>query len=178
MVRGFTLDDTVRRTIFANIDTLTTALTFLLQLFGVSIFLRRGGVGLTLAILPAIYFVGFLGFAVSPVLGSVVIFEILRRGVGYGVASPSRELLFTVVSAEEKYKSKACIDTLVYRGGDAAAAQLFPLLMEFLSVARIALLAAPLCLVWIALARILGRDVSELSGDPAVTADGESGHAP
>ena len=45
--------------------------------------------------------------------------------VAYALARPAREVLFTVVSRDEKYRAKLVLDTAVQRFGDALAAGLF-----------------------------------------------------
>lgn len=50
--------------------------------------------------------------------------------VTYVVTRPGRELLFTVVSQDEKYKAKVCIDVIVQRLGDATAAGMYKLLFS------------------------------------------------
>ncbi len=80
-------------------------------------------------------------------------FQVLRRAAQYGVARPAREMLFTVVPREEKYKAKNVIDTVVYRGGDAVSGWAFAGLTALgLGLTGIALVALPLAAVWIAIA--------------------------
>jgi hypothetical protein len=74
------------------------------------------------------------------------------------IMRPARETLFTVVSREDKYKSKAFIDTFVYRGGDVVGAQTEGLLGRLgMGLAALASVAVPLALVWAALGIWLGR---------------------
>jgi AAA family ATP:ADP antiporter len=79
------------------------------------------GLGVALCVLPVLTAGGFLGLGLAPGLATLVAVQIARRGIQYGLERPSREVLFTVVTSEEKYKAKAFIDTVVFRGGDAAA---------------------------------------------------------
>ncbi|KAF8397130.1 hypothetical protein HHK36_016037 [Tetracentron sinense] len=60
----------------------------------------------------------------------VAVSETLRKVVTYVVTRPGRELLFTVVSQDEKYKAKVCIDVIVQRLGDATAAGMYKLLFS------------------------------------------------
>lgn len=120
--------DEARRALFARTDTATQALTLLLQLLGFRLLVRGLGIGGTLLLLPAVYALGFLLVASAPVFGALLAFEATRRSFAYGLAAPTRNVVFTVVGDEAKYKTKACIDTLVYRGGDVVGAHLFALL--------------------------------------------------
>ncbi len=163
LVRGFSLADADRQRVFADINTVVTVLTLLLQLFGVSALMRGVGVGKTLGILPMIYLLGFIGFALVPFLAVISVFEIVRRSAGYGVTGPARDVLYTVVPREEKYKAKAFIDTVVHRGGDMAAAQLFALLAKYISVGTIAAITAPICVLWGWVALSLGRHLQSRS---------------
>ncbi|MBN2492601.1 MAG: MFS transporter [Planctomycetes bacterium] len=148
----------VRTRLFAYIEVAVQALTLLMQFFLAERAMRRIGVGLTLAVLPAIFAVGFAGLGAAPVLATVVVFQVVRRSTHYGLSKPTRETLFTLVSDEEKYKSKGFIDTVVYRGGDAVSARLFDGLRGLgHGLGTIALLSIPASAVWIALALFLGR---------------------
>lgn len=85
-------------------------------------------------------------------------FQVLRRTSDYAVSRPAREVLYTSVSPEERYKAKNVIDTLVYRGGDAASGWFFnSLIGAGMGLAAIAALGVPIALAWIILALTLGR---------------------
>ena len=102
--------------------------------------------------------IGFVLFALAPVMAVLIGFQALRRASNFAVSKPGRKLLFTVVSPEQKYKSKKFIDTAVYRGGDAMAGWGFAGLRGLgLDMAGIAAASIPLALIWIALAVGLGR---------------------
>jgi ATP:ADP antiporter, AAA family len=116
-------DKESRTTVFAWMDIATNTLTLLTQVFLTSRIIRGLGVGLTLAILPALSVAGFAALWAAPamgwsMLGTVIVFQVARRGVHYAVSRPTREILFTVLGQDEKYKSKPFIDTFVYRAGD------------------------------------------------------------
>jgi AAA family ATP:ADP antiporter len=117
--------------------------------------LRRFGVGPVLVVLPSLTLLGCVALGVTPTLGALVVFQVARRACDYGIAKPAREVLFTVVSREEKYKAKTFIDTFVYRSGDALGAAVF----GGGGVVGAALLAVsvPVCLVWAGVAVFLGR---------------------
>lgn len=103
---------------FAAIDLAVNVLTLVVQLFFTGRILRLLGVGITLALLPALTLCGFATLAFIPSLTSLVVFQVLRRSSDYAISRPTREVLYTVVPREDRYKAKNFIDTAVYRAGD------------------------------------------------------------
>src|SRR2546426_12653225 len=102
-------------------DLAVNMITLLGQLLVVAKFVEKLGVGAALALLPALGLAGFVAIGVAPVLAVLIAFQILRRAADYAIARPAREMLFTVLTREAKYKSKNFIDTVVFRSGDAAS---------------------------------------------------------
>jgi AAA family ATP:ADP antiporter len=142
----------------ARIDFTVQLLTVLAQLFITGRVIKWFGVGITLAILPVISIIGFGAMGVYTTLGLFVVFTVLRRAGNYAFANPAREVLFTVVKPEDKYKAKNLIDTFVYRGGDQIGAWSYAgLTLLGLSISGIALIAAPLSAAWLAVGLWLGR---------------------
>jgi AAA family ATP:ADP antiporter len=151
-------DREARTAFLASIDTVVQLLTVLAQLFVTARVIRWLGVGVTLAILPLASMVGFTALGVAGTLTVFVVFQVVRRAGEYAVSRPAREVLYTVVSAEDKYKAKNLIDTFVYRGGDQLGAWSYAGLQALgMSVATISLCAAPLSAVWLAVGLWLGR---------------------
>lgn len=111
--------------LFANINLAVQVATLLLQTVVTAGLLRWFGLTVTLVLLPIGYFAGFTSLGLSPVLPVLIAVEIAHRSLAYGLAAPAREILFTVVSRAEKFQSKSFIDTVVWRGGDVAAGQLY-----------------------------------------------------
>lgn len=107
---------------FATIDLAVNALTLLVQLFFTGRIVAFLGVPLALALLPAFTMAGFGALALMPTLGAIAGFQVLRRAGDYAIARPTREVLFTVVPREDRYKTKGFIDTFVYRLGDQVGA--------------------------------------------------------
>jgi AAA family ATP:ADP antiporter len=103
----------------------------------------------------------------------LVVVQVLYRSGRYAIARPAREVLFTLVGREERYKSKAFIDAAVYRGGDLVNGWIYAGLAALgLSVGAIALAAAPVMVVWMVLGVALGRaqeDRARLSAPPPVS---------
>lgn len=108
-----------RTQFFAVVDLIVSALTLTFQLLLTGPLIRMIGVGGALITLPLATVVAFIAMALAPVPTTVALAQGLRRAIEFSVVRPAREVLWTVVSREEKYKAKNVIETLVYRGGDA-----------------------------------------------------------
>ena len=107
---------------FASVDLLVNVLTLAVQLFLTGRMVLLLGVALTLGVLPALTIIGFGALALFPTIAAVAVFQVLRRAADYAIARPTREVLFTVVPREDRYKAKSFIDTVVYRTGDQVGA--------------------------------------------------------
>lgn len=117
-----TFTDPTRQTqVFGLIDSVVQALAILTQVFLTGRLARRLGVGMLLMAVPVVMAVGFLWLALAPVFAVFVMVMVVRRAGEYALVRPGREMLFTVLPAEDKYKAKNFIDTVVYRAGDAAS---------------------------------------------------------
>ena len=115
-----TFTDRTRQTqVFGLIDTVVQALAILTQVFLTGRLARRLGVGVLLVAVPLVMAAGFLWLALAPVFALFVVVMVVRRAGEYALVRPGREMLFTVLPAEDKYKAKNFIDTVVYRGGEA-----------------------------------------------------------
>ncbi|MFJ4347704.1 NTP/NDP exchange transporter [Pseudomonas sp. NPDC089401] len=115
-----TFTDRTRQTqVFGLIDSVVQALAILTQVFITGRLARRLGVGVLLVAVPLVMAAGFLWLALAPVFAVFVVVMVVRRAGEYALVRPGREMLFTVLPAEDKYKAKNFIDTVVYRGGDA-----------------------------------------------------------
>jgi ATP:ADP antiporter, AAA family len=168
MVAALDDDLDIRTTWFARIDLVTQAATLLLQLLVAGHLMKRLGVAVTLALLPLTAALGFIGLALVGSLAALIVFEASFRAVQRALMRPARETLFTVVSREDKYKSKAFIDTFVYRGGDVIGAQTEGLLGRLgMGLAALASVAIPLALIWAALGIWLGRAQRRRAGRPS-----------
>jgi AAA family ATP:ADP antiporter len=157
-------DDRESRTAFlARIDFTVQLLTVLAQLFITGRVIKWFGVGFALAILPVMSIVGFGALGMATTLGVFVAFQVLRRAGNYAFADPARQVLFTVVPPEDKYKAKNLIDTFVYRGGDQIGAWSTSGLTALgLTMSGISFIAAPLSAVWLGVALWLGRRQRQL----------------
>ncbi len=159
-------DSATRTSVFALIDLVVNTLTVLLQLLVTARCVRYLGLSRTLALLPAGLCLGFLILAAMPVLVVIVGVQVVRRAANYALTRPGREMLFTVLAPQDKYKSKNFIDTVIYRGGDALSGWAYAGLSALgFGSSAIALFAAPLAGVWLLVGLWLGRRQSELRSD-------------
>lgn len=157
---GETLTDrTARVELLARLDLVVSVLTIMLQVFATGRLIERFGIGIAAATLPAWCAMGLVGLAISPTLFVIVSIMAVERAVAFAFASPAVKVLYTVVDPEEKYKAQNFIDTVVYRGGDAASGWIFNALGKGLGLsgALVALAAVPAALCWLYLSFSLGR---------------------
>jgi len=153
-----------RTAFFARVDLWVNVLTLGAQLFLTGKVLRVIGVGLTLAMLPALSVIGFSGLALAPIMTVLVIYQVLRRAGNFAFARPTREVLFTVVAREDKYKAKSFIDTVIYRTGDQLGAWAYAGLgFAGLGMIGISVVAVPVSLVWLFNSVWLGRRQEKLA---------------
>ncbi|HEX2114971.1 MAG TPA: MFS transporter [Alphaproteobacteria bacterium] len=163
-------DPAVRTRIFASIDLAAGILTVLIQTVATGRLMTRFGVGAAAAFLPLVFAIGFAALAVSPLLLLVIGFQALQRTANFGISNPAREVLFTVVDREEKYKAKYLIDGVVFRGGDALFAWLFNLLRSAgAELVAISAATVPVALGWLALALTLGKAQERRAAQTAVS---------
>ncbi len=165
-------DRGARTALLARMDLAANAFTIVFQVWLAAKVIRWAGVGVTLALVPAATVVGFLVVWAHPALAVLVVVQVAYRVGRYGLTKPAREVLFTVVAREEKYKSKAFLDAAVYRGGDLVSGWAYAGLAAVgLSVGVIGLVATPLAVAWLVLGVGLGRQEEALaagaSGDAA-----------
>ncbi len=167
-----------RTAFFARIDLWVNILTLGAQLFLTGQVLRVLGVALTLSILPALSIFGFGTLAAAPTIVVIVIYQVLRRAGNFAFARPSREVLFTVVPREDKYKAKSFIDTVVYRTGDQVGAWSYAALgFMGLSMTAIAIVAVPLSAAWLLNGLWLGRKQEALASSEVQSAPATAGQS-
>lgn len=163
IVKAAFTDSGERTRLFAAIDLAVNVLTIVAQLFFTARVVRWLNVGGALALIPLGVAAGLMALGAFPGLVALVAVQVLRRAGHYAVSKPAREMLFTVVERETRYKAKSVIDTLVYRGGDAASAWLYAGLSALgLGLSAIAFIGVPLALVWAYNGIRLGRHQERL----------------
>ncbi|MGD9842905.1 MAG: NTP/NDP exchange transporter, partial [Steroidobacteraceae bacterium] len=115
-------DITGRTQAIADIDLVVNICSALILTFGLGRFVQRFGVTWGLLLNPIFMVIAFVGVALSPSLLMIQAVQVVRRVSQYAIARPSREMCFTVLPQENRYKAKSVIDTVVYRFGDLVAA--------------------------------------------------------
>lgn len=154
-----TFSDRTRQTqVFGLIDTVVQTLAILTQIFFTGRIAQKLGVAVLLVGVPLVMAAGFLWLAWAPVFAVFVVVMVIRRAGEYALVRPGREMLYTVLDPEQKYKAKNFIDTVVYRGGDAVAGWVkrgLDVLGEHPQLAM--LIGVALALLWAASGGWLGR---------------------
>lgn len=153
-----------RTAFYAKIDLVVNALTLFFQLYLTARIIKWLGIGITLAMVPVAMTVGFVALGLYPTLAVLVVVQVIYRAGRYGMTKPAREMLWTVLSREDKYKAKPFLDAAVYRGGDLVNGWVYHgLAAAGLSIGAIALLSAPVAGIWALLAINLGRRETALA---------------
>ena len=155
------VDHSEQTAFFASLDLGVNTLALFVQLFLTGRIMLLLGVSLALALLPALTIIGFAALALTPSLGVIAVFQVMRRAADYAITRPAREVIYTVVPREDRYKTKGFIDTFVYRLGDQAAAWSVPLLTGPGSRAA-PLVAIAIAAIWLADGLWLGRRQQQL----------------
>ena len=152
-------DRETRTQIWAGIDLAVNSLTFVVGLFVTGRLATRVGMPTTLALIPVFMVGGWVVVALSPVLAVLAGLQIVRRAGNYAITRPGREMLFTAVDADTRYKAKPVIDVVVYRGGDMVTAWFYTALTTGLAMgtAGVAAMAAVVAAIWAGAGIFLGR---------------------
>ena len=154
-----------RATIYGIRDAVTNTITFALAFFVTGRLVPRLGMSVALVIVPILIFLGMLILAVSPVLTIAIALWIARSAGNYGLVRPCREMLFTRVDRESRFKTKPVIDIVAYRGGDVIMAWFFSGLTQGLGLGMggVGLVGAGLALLWGIIGFLLGRNFRDRS---------------
>jgi AAA family ATP:ADP antiporter len=144
--------------VFATIDLAVGLLTLATQVFATGHLIKRFGTGIAAGALPAVYVMGFAALFLSPTLAIVMVVQVVQRWMNFAIANPARQVFFTVLSREEKYKAKNLIDVVMYRGSDALSGWVFDSMQALgLKLGAIALCVLPVTMGWLVLSATLGR---------------------
>ena len=148
-----------RSVIWAQMDLAVNILAISTGLFATSRIVTKFGMPITIAMVPIMICIGLLVLAISPLLGVVVVLQVIRRAGNYAVTRPAREMLFTLVNQETRFKAKPVIDIVAYRGGDMLTAWLFTGLTQGLGLglAAVAAVGAGIASLWALVGIYLGK---------------------
>jgi ATP:ADP antiporter, AAA family len=161
-------DRHTRTDFFATLDLWVNGLTLFVQVVLARPLLGWLGPGIVLCVLPLVQGIGIIALTAVPTLATLVVVQIIGRSATHGLTRPARELLFTVVSRDAKYRAKNVIDTLVFRLGDFGSAWLYRgLLAAGAGSVAVTVAAVPLTGAWIALAIALGIGFRRRTQPPA-----------
>lgn len=158
-----------RTQILGGIDWIVNVLTFGLAFFVTGRIVTKLGMPVALALMPLLVAAGLLILAFAPILTVLLALQVFRRGGNYGLTRPAREMLFTNVSVEERFKAKPVVDIVVYRGGDAVSGSLFAALTDGLGLglAAVAGVGAAVAATWGWVGVRLGRVFDRRPNDAA-----------
>ena len=161
LLREFTREE--RTTILSGLAAVVNILTFGLGLFATSRLVTKLGMPATLALVPVFICAGLIILAFAPILTVLLALQVARQAGNYGITRPAREMLFTSVDRETRFKSKPVIDVAVYRGGDAASSIAFAGLTDGIGfgVGAMAGIGAGIAAVWALAGVYLGRAFSK-----------------
>jgi ATP:ADP antiporter, AAA family len=167
-------DGDARTAFLGRIELTMSIATLLLQLFAVGRLTRRTGVATMIVVVPLFVVAGFLLISISPTLATLVGVFIARRVGQYAIVRPCREMLYTSVDRESKYKAKNVNDTLVYRTSDFVVAKAHDAIVATwsASLSGIALVGAGVAAAWALVAYLLGRAHERMA--PARAVEGDS----
>jgi len=148
-----------RTAVWAQMDLAVNILSIATGLFATGRIVGKFGMPVTIALIPVLICAGLLILAISPFMGAVVALQIIRRAGNYAVTRPAREMLFTRVDRETRFKAKPVIDIVAYRGGDMLMAWLFTGLTQGLGLglAAVAVVGAGIAALWSLVGIYLGR---------------------
>lgn len=163
LMEPFTRDE--RTQMWAAINLTINLLAIGTAMFATGRIAARFGLATTLALVPIAVAVGFLVVAVNPVLAVIVVTWVVLKAGNYSITRPGREMLYTLVSREERFKAKPVIDIVVYRGGDTLAAWSFTGLTMGLGLGMggVAIVGALIAVAWAAVGVYLGRNYKQKS---------------
>ena len=175
---GAALKTSADRTVFfSSLEIWVNTITLFIQVFLTGRLLKWFGVAFTLTGLPFLSMLGFGAMAIAPSLAMLAFFQVTRRTAAYALMRPSREILFTVLKREDKYKVKSVTDTLGYRVGDQLGAWSYDRLHAFgLTLNAISWIAVPVSAGWCALSIWLARK-QRVMADAQQQAQGEIARA-
>ena len=165
-------DRAARAEIYANIDIVVNTLTILVAAFATGRMAKHLGMSFTLASVPLLIAAGMAMLAAAPMVGVVAAVQIIRRAGNYAISRPAREMLFTAVDREVRFKAKPVIDIVIYRGGDTVNAWAFTGLTQGLGLgmAPVALVGVAIASLWALTGVYLGRRFNAMQPEDAESA--------
>lgn len=151
-------EEVVRTKYLARVDLIVNVLTFIIGMFATSRIVTRFGMSVTLALVPIIICAGMLILAFAPLMMVALTLQVVRRAGNYGITRPAREMLFTALDRETRFKAKPVIDVALYRGGDAVWGNVYAYLSDGIGfgLGAMAAIGAGFAVVWAFIGKYLG----------------------
>jgi len=164
-----------RTQIYSNVNLTVNSLTLLVAVFATGRIAQRFGLAFTLALVPVLVGGGMLVLSAAPMVAVALTIDISRRVGNYAISRPAREMLFTAVNRETRFKAKQVIDVVIYRGGDMLNAWAFTALTQGLGLGLAAVAGVGACIagLWALTGIFLGRQFNAMN-----PAEGSTGAAP
>ncbi len=158
------VDPDTRTQIWAGMDLVVNTLSIGIGLFATGRLTKQFGVSFSLSLIPFLLILGFLILAMIPTVAVIVSLQIVRRAGQYSITRPAREMLFTAVRRNVRFKSKPIVDVVLYRGGDVISAWTITALTQGLNLGlvTIASIGGGVAAVWTGIGFILGQKFLQL----------------
>jgi AAA family ATP:ADP antiporter len=168
------IDRDARTQLWAGINLTVNTIAIVVAMFATGRIATRFGIAKTLAIVPIVVAIGFLTVFANPMLAVVIASWVVLKGGNYSITRPAREMLYTLVSREDRFKAKPVIDIVVYRGGDTLAGWAFAGLTTVLGfgLGGVAVVGAIVAVAWAVVGVYLGRIYDRTTVAPTVTDSG------
>ena len=168
------IDRDARTQLWAGINLTVNTIAIVVAMFATGRIATRFGIAKTLAIVPIVVAIGFLVVFANPMLAVVIASWVVLKGGNYSITRPAREMLYTLVSREDRFKAKPVIDIVVYRGGDTLAGWAFAGLTTVLGfgLGGVAVVGAIVAVAWAVVGVYLGRIYDRTTVAPTVTDSG------
>jgi len=159
------VDHDVRTQIWGGIDLAVNSLAIVTAVFATGRLATKFHMSITLTLIPVLIVIGLLIVAVTPIISVIAGLQIVRRAGNYAITRPGREMLFTVVDREMRFRAKPVIDIVVYRGGDMITAWAFTALTAGLGfgLSAVAMVGAGIALIWAVVGIYLGRSYHRIA---------------
>ncbi|MFC7336458.1 NTP/NDP exchange transporter [Haloferula chungangensis] len=167
-------DEEKRKQMLGYVELATNSLTIIIGIFATNRIAKRFGMPTALSMIPFIVALLILLLSMNPAIMLVLLLQVLRRSGNYAITRPAREILFTAVDREARFKTKPIIDVAVYRGGDVFWIWIVALLGDGyfnLGTSAILCIGAAVCIVWGFVGVYIGRqhERSEATEEPSPT---------
>lgn len=136
--------------IWAGINLTVNTISIITAMFATGRITKAVGLGRALAMIPLLVAIAMLAVFASPALAVIIVAWVVLKAGNYSITRPGREMLYTAVSREDRFKTKQVIDIVVYRGGDVFSGWMFAMLTTTLGLGMgpIALIGAGVAMLW------------------------------